>query len=108
MTDWLLLAVGAGIALTVLAVLAGAARWRNLERRVEGLERRANPASKHDWKYLERQDLGEAALMELASMRAAAEELTVRLDHASRRYQHVARGGHPDDPPSKWTNGNKE
>ena len=94
-----------GLTLAVVAVLAGAAKVHNHEQRIARLEQRANPASKHDWKYLERQDIGEATLVDYARIRSELKVAQDWLEYATRRARHVASGGSPDDPPTKWQNG---
>ena len=94
-----------GLTLAVVAVLAGAAKVHNHEQRIARLEQRANPASKHDLRHLERQDIGEATLFDLAHAREQVELLTGWIDYATRRARHVASGCSPDDPPTKWSNG---
>lgn len=74
-----------------------------LKGQVAEWQRRAQPASKHDLRHLERHDIGEATLFDLAEMRESARLLTERIEYASRRALHVAMGGSPDDPPTKWS-----
>ena len=101
------------VALAMFALGYGARAWSDrmreqerqltaLQATVADLERRANPASRHDWKDLERQDIGEATLFDLAHMREQVETLTTWLEYASGRAAHVAPGGQPNDPPTKW------
>ena len=73
--------------------------------RIDDLQKRAEPTSKHDLKYLVRQDVGEAVLFDLSNAREQVEMLTQWIEYASQRAAHVARGGNPDDPPTKWKNG---
>jgi hypothetical protein len=123
MPDYYLLAALVGIALTIFGLGYGARMWTerarsqaravaNLERAlgfqqaaIDELKKRAQPASKHDLRHLERHDIGEATLFDLAEMRETARLLTDRIEYASRRALHVANGGSPDDPPTKWQNG---
>lgn len=105
MSDIYLFGAAVCLTLAVVAVLSGVAKVRDHERRIAKLEKRANPASKHDWKHLERQDIGEAMLFDLAAMRQEAQLLSERIEYASRRALHVAHGGAPDDNPVKWQNG---
>lgn len=75
----------------------------SLSAQMAELEKRANPAGQHDLRYLERQDIGEATLFDLAKMREQLKLGMDWLDYASRRAAHVAGGGRPDDPPTKWS-----
>lgn len=102
MPDIYLVLVVLGLALALCAVSYGASTVRNLEQRVSDLERRANPASKHDLRYLERQDIGEATLFDLARMRQEFTTALEYLEYATGRARHVASGGSPDDPPTQW------
>lgn len=72
------------------------------EKRLRELERRANPASRHDWKALERHDIGEAMMFDLANARRDYQTATDKLEYAMRRAEHVMGGGSPDDLPTKW------
>jgi hypothetical protein len=105
MSNLFLVVASVGLTLAVLAVLSGAAKVRDHERRLAELERRANPASRHDLRALERHDIGEATLFDLAELRDLQQRLAERIEYASRRALHVASGGRPDDSPTKWGNG---
>jgi len=77
MSDIYLVISIVGITLALLSIGFGASTMRDHERRIAGLESRANPASKLDLRYLERQDIGEATLFDLARMR---QEFTIPLE----------------------------
>lgn len=106
-----LLIFGAGLAtaLALIALAYGIQSVRDLTRRVARLEEQlAVPLNKHGAIHRERHDIGEATLFDLAKMREQLEIATNWLEYASRRAQHVATGGNPDDPPSKWAKDGKQ
>ena len=101
-----LFVAGISVSLAAGAVWAG---WRHIDRlgqRVTALEQALTaarqPATRHEWRALERHDIGEAALFDLAEARCRVAEMQAYLEQAIARMEHVAAGGHPDDPRSQW------
>ncbi len=102
MPAYALVLFGAAIALTGVALVAGVVSYRQLAARIAELERRADPATRHDWKALERHDIGEAGLWQIAEMRNRLEELQLLEQQLTAFLEHVAAGGHPGEPRSRW------
>ena len=105
MSNTYILIFGAGISATLaLAAIAyGVRALADLSRRVAKLEEQlAAPFNKHSAVHRERHDIGESALFDLSNMRDLVEAMQAQVEYASQRYAHVAAGGRPDDPPTKW------
>ncbi len=97
-----------GIALGAAAVVVYNDRrlMRQDRQRIAAVEKQMDdllkPGSKHDLKWCVRHDAGEAALFDLVKLRDELQVAQTWLDYSIKRAQHVAQGGSPDDPPTKW------
>lgn len=90
-----------------VALGASASQLWNYRRRLHALERKLTDLEKvdcrkNDVKHLARRDVGEAVLFDYARLRDELNAMQAWLEFSTRRAQHVARGGSPDDPPTKW------
>lgn len=108
MPDLFVFLAGVFFALTAVLLAALARHIHRLGQRLAALERRANPGSRHDWKALERHDIGESALFRVAHLRQAIELAQAHEQQLTDLLARVAAGGHPDDPPQKWLKPRKE